>query len=852
MLAFVVYYPFIEQKKTLIYIGDGWAQHYKALIYYSEYLKSIFKNLFYNNSLVIPQWSFSLGEGADIIETLSYYVIGDPIAFMSVLIPKNQIYIFYNFSIILRMFLSGISFIYLCLYTKINNKYAILTGSLAYAFCFWNIFNANRHIYFLNPTIYFPLIIIGVEKIFNNEKPYFFMLMVFICAISNFYFFYNIVLLTIIYVSVRLLVTNRFDFKKSLHILLIIIKYSILGCLMASVLLLPNIRVLLSDNRANANNGIHFIYPLSYYIQLISTFLSTHREYWMCMGFASPCLIAMFLSLIKPKNCKKLFILICISVLIILVPFFGQIFNGVSYISNKWSFAFALLIIYNLVFQWDKIDKERNKLIVLIVIAIVVSGIVNQLQVQIIISYALCFLFLMTSFLDNKMILNNVLKSLIVIINVIFIAYYEYTDIGNNYISLSTSISDDVMIEELSEAYTYNKYFADEKEFHRYSGSNLTQNASIISGTYSTDYYWSLPNRYTSDSRKKLELAEYSLYQFYEYDQRSTLYSLANVKYYITPKDCNNIIPSGFSYFKTFDSLDFYKNDNFLPFGYTYENNYSLENWQKLTALEKEEVMSEAVVLNKEGNYSYKSSKNELQYQISADANIQLEKNKATVNDHYSEMTIYSNNSDYQDIYLNISGVDYDDAKNWINGKNTRTTMEISCGGVNKTIEIHTKDSRYYNGRTDYVVYLGKHSLIDDSVIVTFKDKGIYSWKKMSLETIDEEKINKNLKELKEDVMQNVVFDINSVKGNILLNKTKYLVLSIPYSEGWSAFVDGEKIEVLNGNIGYCALQLSSGFHQIELKYNTPLLKTGIIISCLAFIIVLIDIILKNKNERKE
>ena len=57
---------------------DGWSQHFKALVYYSNYLRGILRHLIHDHRLVIPEWDFYIGEGGDILNALHYYVIGDP------------------------------------------------------------------------------------------------------------------------------------------------------------------------------------------------------------------------------------------------------------------------------------------------------------------------------------------------------------------------------------------------------------------------------------------------------------------------------------------------------------------------------------------------------------------------------------------------------------------------------------------------------------------------------------------------------------------------------------------------------------------------------------------------------
>lgn len=99
---------------------------------------------------------------------------------------------------------------------------------------------------------------------------------------------------------------------------------------------------------------------------------------------------------------------------------------------------------------------------------------------------------------------------------------------------------------------------------------------------------------------------------------------------------------------------------------------------------------------------------------------------------------------------------------------------------------------------------------------------------------------NQQINALKENTLQNVSFKTNKISGNIALNKKKILCLSIPYSTGWTAYVDGKKTEILPANTMFMALPLSEGNHSIVLKYCTPGLKAGLVISLVGLILCII------------
>lgn len=205
--------------RTLIWQGDGWTQHYRALVYYAKYLRTILRSIIYEHRLVVPQWDFSLGEGNDILQTLHYYVMGDPFAFFSVLVPTRFLHVYYDFMVLFRMYLAGVAFSCLCFHQKRMGRCAVMAGTLTYVFCYWAIYNAARHPYFLNPMIYFPMLVMGIERILRKEKPYLFILSVGLSAVSNFYFFYMLSLLTALYAVIRLLTDHRIVFRQGMGML---------------------------------------------------------------------------------------------------------------------------------------------------------------------------------------------------------------------------------------------------------------------------------------------------------------------------------------------------------------------------------------------------------------------------------------------------------------------------------------------------------------------------------------------------------------------------------------------------------------------------------------------------------
>ena len=81
-------------------------------------------------------------------------------------------YYCYDLVTVLRMYCAGLSFSALCFYKKKKGDQVLLLAALLYAFCPLCLSNMASHVFFLSAVVYFPLIILGVEKVINGDKPY--------------------------------------------------------------------------------------------------------------------------------------------------------------------------------------------------------------------------------------------------------------------------------------------------------------------------------------------------------------------------------------------------------------------------------------------------------------------------------------------------------------------------------------------------------------------------------------------------------------------------------------------------------------------------------------------------------
>ena len=105
LFSFVLAFsPFLLEKKSFIWQSDGRTQHYKTLVYIGRYLRQIILNLF-RGDFSIPLVDINIALGADIIATLNYYGLGDPLNLLAVIVPAKYIEYLYNFLVVFRIYL---------------------------------------------------------------------------------------------------------------------------------------------------------------------------------------------------------------------------------------------------------------------------------------------------------------------------------------------------------------------------------------------------------------------------------------------------------------------------------------------------------------------------------------------------------------------------------------------------------------------------------------------------------------------------------------------------------------------------------------------------------------------------
>lgn len=865
----VISIPFLKNGKTLIHYHDMLQQYFFTFEYYSDYLQTIVRTFFKSGKIVIPMWDYKIGMGADVLTSLNYYVIGDPLNLFSVFFKNSQLEAGFHLLLVIRIYLAGLFF---SVYSrKIGYRtWNTLAAVYIYLFSIYMYYSVYMYSAFLNPFIYLPLILLGLEKILRKESPMIFIFSIFISLCSNFYFFYMIVILTVIYYLIRFFTTNKANNKKDKIKTLFqegikLTGFAVVGVLMSSCIFFPVLLAFFNQGReAYSNIGNLLYYSLPEYIQLASAFISPKvLSNYNLLGYCPIVFITVVLlfrtrnSISENDHAKALKTGFVSLSLLLLIPFFSSMMNGFSYSNNRWLFGYAFLMALITEFVLDNIDAYKDNdfliltLCIIIYIGIMLAGGAYQNKETLIGITGLVVFWIL--FIVRKKWRTKTIVTICLCCCTCYGLYYYSSASGFDF-SMLMNINSTKNISKDTAAGGVRKI--EDDDFYRVDVSlGETKNEALVLNYYPTTFYYSLFPENIAIFNKELCNAQQPCANLQRGNNgRTYLNLLTNTKYLIADEHTQPI-PYGYSKYKKVKygtkKATIYKNNYSLPLAYTYDSYMDYDEYQQLGIEQKEEAMSQCAVLKnwnkttlKKAAVKYDSQK--LNYSIYKKKGLDIKDNtinvyrdnaqlclKVTIPQN-SETMVYLNN-----IVLNTSTI-FD-----------KFQISASCKKISSTCVMFQKTNKFYWGKDSVALSLGSKNSGEQIVKITFSSKGEYTVDDIQILSENMSGLSEKVNKLKEDAFNIKYFSDNDIKGNITVRNNKLLTFGIPYSTGWKVFVDGEEKELLEVNDTWLGVVLKKGNHNVELRYTTPGLKTGIITSGIGLLILVGYLVIDYRKRRK-
>lgn len=870
LMCIVAFLPFFTEGKSFVWgagVEDGLSQHFSALAYYGEALREFFRNLLAGHPKLV-MWDMSLGYGADILSTLNYYAIGDPLNLLYGFVSPKNTETMYDFMILLRMYLAGITFIIYARKMK-KRSYGTVIGALVYVFSGFCFRLGLRHPFFINPMIYFPLLCLGIEKIYQRERPYVFIFAVCVSAMSNYYFLYMLTIFAVIYAWIRFY--KYTEENKMKNFCLTILKFGMyytLGIAMAAVILLPSVIGFLGNGRYG--KGVDWksliVYPGKYYLLFIENFIgygnmgsNTNAGYLPIVGIVV--LFTLFSQRMKHKKYRVAFIA---SIIALILPIFGYAFNGFSYANNRWAFALSFIValltaeMYPRLFVMSK--RQQIGIGAGIIIYTVFCIIVNASGEEILknkgimaacgliaVFYILLLIFQRLGYDTQKRIVR-VSMAILLLISVGVHGYYrfdpkgyaytqEFMDQGQAYRTLK---EDNIrMLSKVNDPSVYRVH----AEGYRYKNYGLINHLNTISG------YYSITAKCVTDTIKGYDTLGMQYADKYKgVDQRLGLLSLAGVKYITVAhnsqvaKDVSSKgdVPYGVEKQSKKGNITLYKNKYALPFAYAYDSYMTEQQYEQLNGIGKEQAMLAQIILNqhpadKEIQHNEQRNDPDIQTISLPETRISSPKGKK-----YADITMPVEKG--KETYLYFKNLVYHGKKNGddnfiLTGRKGTKGILVTQNDVQQKIHIQSTFNPYYFGRKDYIVKINHQtSKAKEKVRLNFLSPGEYEFDDISLITVPKKDVLARLKERKENSMKQIQYEGNHFRGVYHAKKDQILCVTIPYSKGWKATVNGNRTKIYKANGMFMGIVMKKGTQSVRLDYETPGLKIGAWISLVAWI----------------
>ncbi len=115
-------------------------------------------------------------------------------------------------------------------------------------------------------------------------------------------------------------------------------------------------------------------------------------------------------------------------------------------------------------------------------------------------------------------------------------------------------------------------------------------------------------------------------------------------------------------------------------------------------------------------------------------------------------------------------------------------------------------------------------------------------------ETMDLDTFYENCDDRASSACSSFAFDKDGFSATANLDKENLVFFSVPYDQGWTAKVDGEKAKIVRANYGLMAVYVPAGEHEIRFDYRPYGFGAGCAVSGAALLVILV---LFAKSRRK-
>ncbi len=828
----------------MIGINDGASQimPFKKLLY-AQYSSGEF---FY---------SFDFGLGAGTFSELSYYFSTSLFFLFTVavvyileimhIVDSTDVLFWANAAVFISI--GRLSFVLLFtnkLFSYLGiSKLPAFTGAALYGLSGMYFRHTVYWEFFADAYLWLPLLIFGVEKVFRERKPFWFLLAVSISLIDNFYFAYINFILAAIYILARLFLPLAEKELSRGRAIAIFLAMGLLGFGISAISFIPAVYAYLNNHRPAFQQQIDWI-------DLTENVLFTSRYIVIPAVF----LLFMALPALYRSPLFRLFALLTlIGTAFHFSPLVASLFNGFSAPQYRWEYFIALMMGGAVAVGLEHLREINSRqLIAAISFTLLVYagtiGIDQKFQVEswqtVFVSVSLVFTTLLLSAavrFQRQPLLQHLLAIYVIISAIVFTNLYQVDAIletGHiervNDEFLTTDGYDSPEIRELLKVIrsqeTDTMYRIDWME-------GIRNNSPIVQEFRGVSAYSSILNKnllyfYLYDL--EIDMGRESVSRYASLGNRANLHSMLQGKYTILEKDDPNV-PYGFEKLTASDNYIVYRNSNNLPFARGVSTRYSEKDLADSPPIVREHAMLEGIVLD----------------------GIDDGQTVPVTEEQTEFYQIQERDARYQDGVLTVTGK---------SGGLDMKRQDAAFAGGDLYVSFHLENTAPSGGFTLKVNGYKTSRKANDSIYRTYVDDLTIRIPADKVIQIRLPKGEYHLTELQVFEEPYEVLEVQAQKpsnaSNIKVDgslvtldfdnddQDAFLLLSIPFERGWRAMVNGEQATVLKANYAFTAVPLEAGMNNIKLTYRPPFFNLALTISLLSAVIALFFVFRKSSPLR--
>ena len=772
------------------------------------------------------------GFGTNVSMSISAFSMLSPFNLLLYLFPRTLILESISILTLVKMIFMAVA-----MYAYINKKYNNLSYnmkvafSLMYTFCGYTVLYGSCFTPWMDIVALFPLLMLAYENMMQTGKKLFYIIMVAIIFIINYYLgamsFLYIFLISGAYV---LLMSKKEKIKEHAWNLGI---GTVAGLGLSCFVLVPVMMQLSGSQRGGSGQGI-----VSQYIGWIKSAIISDGQMaafqrWMMlygMAFAAAVIIMGLKKFKEEKNTIRYMIsLLLISLLPIVVEGINLMWHFGSYngytLRNGYIVAFTLITVAayfaQRMFEEVTADKKQlvKQLVIFVVAAAVYAVIYNIIPSNDIILAA--FILFIAIFIAAFIFYNKKLKKdgigfdfntiiAIVAIEVFIGAYsligppkfYEYEPYQyGDYVQAANEVKDSLDIEE--------------SVTDRIVNSDISLNANyplILRRSAMSSFTAALQSDTQSYSKK----FGYSKYFLWLLDSGGTVFT--NSLFHVTQAvNVNELDSQMYTALRSDGDYTLYDANYKLPFAMSVNKNITRQdfsgNWEDLHNIFYKALTNDTQDIVNGMSYTKKESSVIREYNVRADGK--------------------------QAVYINI--VDVNNRNTDANASWLISSMHIYVNGEAVLVPTlgDVKNTAYFTDYNNNLVYLGTFENENFTIRVEYDDPWYLKVSEVSFAGLDMDKMQSLVDKHADDYCEtSYTSDSLTVKLNGS-GVNNMALIPVVYSDNWNVKVNGKKVKAKSVCGLFTGVDIHAGENVIEMTFEPKGKKAGMLIS-LATLIMMI------------